>query len=100
MRLEGRVAAVTGGGAGIGRAICLRLAAEGARVAVLDIHARSAAQTLELAGGAGVTIECDVTDSARVDAVFAQIESERVYRQLVTSDGRLGRNTVAGHPVR
>ena len=76
MKLTGKVAAVTGGGAGIGRAICLRLAAEGARIAVLDIHARSAAQTFELAGGAGVAIECDVTDSARVDAVFAQIESE------------------------
>jgi 3-oxoacyl-[acyl-carrier protein] reductase len=75
MRLEGKVAAVTGGGAGIGRAICLRLAAEGARVAVLDIHPRAAEQTLELAGGAGVAVECDVSDSAGVDAAFERVEA-------------------------
>ena len=54
MNLEGKVAVVTGGGAGIGRAICLRLAAEGARVAVLDIRQETADETLELAGGDGV----------------------------------------------
>ena len=42
MDLNGSVAVVTGGGAGIGRAICLRLAADGARVAVLDIRLETA----------------------------------------------------------
>ena len=42
MSLEGKLAVVTGGGAGIGRSICLRLAADGARLAVLDIRQETA----------------------------------------------------------
>ena len=75
MNLEGKLAVVTGGGAGIGRSICLRLAADGARLAVLDIREAPAAQTLELAGGDGGAFTCDVRDSSVVDATFARIES-------------------------
>jgi 3-oxoacyl-[acyl-carrier protein] reductase len=70
--LEGKVAAVTGGGAGIGRAICRRLAAEGARVAVLDIQLDAAQQTAEDIGGVAIT--ADVSDSAAVDAAAADVE--------------------------
>jgi 3-oxoacyl-[acyl-carrier protein] reductase len=76
MSMKGKVAVITGGGAGIGRAITLRLAADGARVAVLDIRQETADQTLELAGGDGVALVCDVSDSSAVDATFARIESE------------------------
>ena len=76
MNPRGRVAVVTGGGAGIGRAICLRLANDGARAAVLDIRQESAAETLRLAGGDGVALVCDVSDSAAVDGAFARVESE------------------------
>ena len=76
MNLEGKLAVVTGGGAGIGRAICLRLAREGARLAVLDIRQETADQTLELSGGNGGAFVCDVSDSSSVDATFARIESE------------------------
>jgi 3-oxoacyl-[acyl-carrier protein] reductase len=75
MGLEGKVAVVTGGGAGIGRAICLRLAHEGARVAVLDLRAETAAETLAMVGGEGVALACDVTESASVDETFGAIES-------------------------
>lgn len=74
--LEGKVAVVTGGGAGIGRAICKRFAAEGARVAVLDLRAETAAETLELIGGDGAAIACDVGDSTAVDDTFARIAAE------------------------
>jgi 3-oxoacyl-[acyl-carrier protein] reductase len=72
-RLDGRIAVITGGGAGIGRAIAIRLAEDGARVVPVDIHPETAAETLLLAGGDGLALECDVSDSASVDATFARI---------------------------
>jgi 3-oxoacyl-[acyl-carrier protein] reductase len=73
--LDGKVAVITGGGSGIGRAITLNLAGQRARVAVLDIRAETAEETLVLAGGDGVALECDVSDSAAVDAAFDHIAS-------------------------
>jgi 3-oxoacyl-[acyl-carrier protein] reductase len=76
MALEGRVAAVTGGGAGIGEAICHRLAAEGAVVAALDIAHVRAQRTIDALGGRGLALAADVADSAAVDDAVAQIERE------------------------
>ena len=73
-RLRGKVAAITGGGSGIGAAICHRLAAEGATVAALDISLPSAQRTIsEL--GRGLAVEADVSDSGAVDAAIASVES-------------------------
>ena len=71
-RLEGRGAVVTGGGRGIGAAVALALAAEGARVV---IAARTAAEVesvageIESAGGAAWPVQVDVTDPGSVDAL-------------------------------
>ena len=70
--LEGRVAVVTGGGSGIGEAICVRLAADGARVAVLDVSLEAAELTATLVGGTAV--QADVADAASVDAALAEAE--------------------------
>jgi 3-oxoacyl-[acyl-carrier protein] reductase len=72
--LEGRVAVVTGGGAGLGEAICLRLGREGARVAVLDVDLDAAQRTADLAGG--VAVGADVSDSGAVDRALEQTEAE------------------------
>ncbi|WP_270934292.1 SDR family NAD(P)-dependent oxidoreductase [Falsiroseomonas oryzae] len=69
--LEGRRALVTGGGAGIGRAIVLALAAAGARVAVTDLD-ESAARAVTAEAGAGhVALRLDVTDAAETARVVA-----------------------------
>jgi 3-oxoacyl-[acyl-carrier protein] reductase len=75
MRLDGRVAAVTGGASGIGEAICLRLAQDGAKVAVLDLDHSGAQLTADLTDG-GLAVQVDVSDSAAVDAAVARIEAE------------------------
>jgi 3-oxoacyl-[acyl-carrier protein] reductase len=72
--LEGRVAVVTGGGSGIGEAICVRLASEGAKVAVLDVDEQAARLTAELVDG--VAVLADVSDSAAVDLALADAEAE------------------------
>lgn len=74
MRLEGRIALVTGGTGGIGAATCSRLAAEGARVAVADLdldRARALAADID---GLGVELDVRSTDSAR--AAVAAAESD------------------------
>jgi NAD(P)-dependent dehydrogenase (short-subunit alcohol dehydrogenase family) len=72
MRFEGRVALVTGGGSGIGRAAAEQFAREGARVVVADLDAAGAKQTVERIAGAGgdaAAVEVDVTDEASVEAM-------------------------------
>ena len=75
--LDGRVAVVTGGGQGIGRAIVLRLAAEGAKVAILDLSPAAAAETAGLAPAGSVSVhEVDVSDAEAVQAAVATVEAE------------------------
>jgi NAD(P)-dependent dehydrogenase (short-subunit alcohol dehydrogenase family) len=76
-RFTDRVAAVTGGASGIGRATAQLLAREGARVAVLDRNAGGANETVEAiraAGGQAEAYDCNVADSAAVRDTAARIE--------------------------
>jgi 2-hydroxycyclohexanecarboxyl-CoA dehydrogenase len=72
--LTGRVALVSGGGQGIGRATAERLAAEGARVAVNDLNPRTADETAAAIGGFAVPF--DVSDPAAVEHGLTRVEAE------------------------
>src|SRR5213594_3228807 len=77
--LTKRVAVVTGGGSGIGRAIARRFAAEGAQVAVADLNRESAervAAEIRADGGTAIGVPTDVAESAQVDALFARVLRE------------------------
>ena len=75
MKLEGRVAWVTGGGSGLGRAISQRFAEEGARVAVNDLDLRTAEETVAALPGADhLALAGDVSDAARVGEMAAEID--------------------------
>lgn len=79
MKLQDRTSLVTGGGSGIGRAIALLFVEEGARVIVNDLTRAAAQKTVEAMGPAkrsGYAIQADVSDSAQVKAMFAEIEKE------------------------
>jgi NAD(P)-dependent dehydrogenase (short-subunit alcohol dehydrogenase family) len=72
MQLANKSAIVTGGGSGIGRAIALGLAAEGAAVLVADLdfaRAEAVADEIRSSGGSAVAHPVDVSDSAAVDAM-------------------------------
>ena len=73
-RLEGRVAIVTGGGHGIGRAYAARLAAEGARVVIAEIDEQAAlavAQQLSAGGAEALGVRTDVSDPASTERMAA-----------------------------
>lgn len=77
--LDGRVALVTGGGRGIGRAVALGLASAGARVAVLARSADEVEQTAKLVGergGTALALPADVTDSAQLTAALDKLHDQ------------------------
>jgi len=74
--------AVTGGGSGIGRGVCRRLAREGARVAVLDLNGGAAEDAAKEVGGEAHVL--DVSDPASVGEVFGRLDS---LQGLVTCAG-------------
>lgn len=76
--LEGKVALVTGGGRGIGRAISLDLAARGANIVIAYLRKRSVAEAtcgeIEGHGVKAEAVRCDVGDANKIDALFDHID--------------------------
>ena len=101
MKLNGKVAIVTGGGRDIGRAISIRLAAEGAKVAInfLNDEASASATAAEItgAGGQAIVVRGDVTRAADVETLFARTAEafgEELHVLVNVTGGLVARKTI------
>ena len=74
-RLEGKVAVVTGGASGIGRAMCERFAREGASVAVVDLDEEAGGELAAAVGG--MFVRADVTSSDEVEALYGEVAARQ-----------------------
>jgi NAD(P)-dependent dehydrogenase (short-subunit alcohol dehydrogenase family) len=88
MNSDIRIAVVTGGGHGIGRAICRRLGRDGVRVAVADLDTDAAAVVAGEIGGIAFT--CDVSDEAAVAGLVDSVERELGPIDLFVSNAGVG----------
>lgn len=103
MRLDGKVAIVTGASSGIGRAIAIALGEAGARVVpvarrVAELEAT--AEAVRAVGAEALPVACDVTDEASVDALFAAVDQAfgRI-DLLVNNAGTLALHTIDRMPA-
>jgi 3-oxoacyl-[acyl-carrier protein] reductase len=79
MKLEGKVAIITGAGQGLGRAYALRFVAEGAKVAIAEINdanAEQVAKEIEASGGEAIALHVDVSDEASTQAMADAVVSK------------------------
>src|SRR5262249_3359450 len=98
MGLQGRLALVTGAGAGIGAATALRLAQEGAAVAVLDRDAdgvRGTVEAVQAAGGVALGLVGDVSDRASVEQAIHQVVEQRGRLDILINNAGINRDAMA-----
>ena len=103
MRLEGKIALVTGGGSGIGREICLAFAREGAIVAVNDLKPESIQGTLAAMGeaaGRALAVPADVSDSGQVAAMLAAVRGRYETLDILVNNAGIGEVSGRGEAER
>ena len=98
MLLDGKTALVTGASRGIGRAIALCLAAEGARVAINyagNVRAAEEVKTaIEAAGGTAILCQADIADSSAVEAMVANVVKEFGTIDILVNNAGITRDTL------
>jgi len=96
-RLDNKIALITGAGAGIGRAMALRFAEEGARVIVSDI--KNHEDTAAMASGSMVPVTCDVTVPEQVAALFAECRKQFGRLDILCNNAGIARGGSRLHEV-
>lgn len=97
MFLEGQVAVVTGGARGLGRAICLALARQGATVVAVDLLVDELAATVKdiLATGAqGIGKQADISDSDQVDRLITAVTDQYERLDIIVNNAGITRDTL------
>ena len=98
MLLEGKVALVTGGSRGIGRAVAIRLAEEGAKVAVNYAGNQAAAEevktVIEQRGGTALLVQADVSDSTAAADMVARVHEELGGLDILVNNAGITRDTL------
>ena len=101
MNLTGKVAVVTGagrGGRGIGRGIALALAAAGADIAITArthiADAEAVAEAVRLAGRNALALQCDVSDAASVESLFATVKAQLGRVDILVNNAGITRDTL------
>lgn len=88
-RLDDKVAVVTGAAQGIGRAIAVRLAADGARVVVADLNGEGAQAVAAGLGGGAFAVTCDIADPEQVAALMQQVEEQAGGLQILVNNAAI-----------
>jgi NAD(P)-dependent dehydrogenase (short-subunit alcohol dehydrogenase family) len=76
MRLKDKVAIVTGGASGIGKAMCKALAAEGANVVVVDLDGQKGKEAAKEIGAKSISLQADVTNSASMNKMAEEVDRQ------------------------
>lgn len=95
MMLNNKVAVVTGGSRGIGRAISMRFASEGASVAILDLNLETAEATaadIIAAGGNAKAYACHVENYAEIDSVIGQVVEDFGHIDILVNNAGITRD--------
>ncbi|MGJ7912743.1 SDR family NAD(P)-dependent oxidoreductase [Neobacillus sp. LXY-1] len=97
MRLRGKIAVVTGGGSGIGRATAIKFAHEGAKIAVADVDSVSGEQTVSLikqTGGTAIFIKTDVANSKQVQELIQMTTNTYGALHIMFNNAGIGNSEV------
>ena len=96
MQLEGKTALITGGSRGIGRAIAVLFAKEGAKVAINYAGNQQAAQEtigmIQACGGEAIAIQCDVSDGVAVEAMVKQVKEAFGHIDIMVNNAGIARD--------
>ena len=98
-RLSGKVALITGGGSGIGRAAAMRFSAEGATVIVAGTSMPSLDDTVALAGGGATALQLDVVDEDSIERALATIRERADGLDILVNNAGLGGGSGAAHEI-